>query len=163
MKNSPVRPTDEEIENIVNTYSNMLFRLCFTMLGNNQDAEDAVSDVFMKYISEYRVFNDEEHKKAWLIKTATNRCRDMLKFYKIRRHSELDEVAEYCGKDDDFEILAELLALPEKYRTVIHLHYIEGYKTDEIARMLKISSSAARKRLQYGRDKLKIEYGRDVL
>lgn len=162
MKNSQVRPTDEEIENIVNTYSNMLFRLCFTMLRNNQDAEDAVSDVFMKYIEEYQTFADDEHKKAWLIKVATNRCRDMLKFYKIRRHLKLDDIFEYCQTNDEIGILTELLSLSEKYRTVIHLYYIEGYKTYEIAKMLDISSSAVRKRLQYGRDKLKIEYGKDV-
>lgn len=162
MKNSPVRPTDEEIENIVNSYSNMLFRLCFIMLRNNQDAEDAVSDAFMKYIEEYQAFADEEHTKAWLIKVATNRCRDMLKFYKIRRHLNIDDVAEYCKTNDEIGILTELLSFPEKYRTVIHLHYIEGYKTYEIAKMLDISSSAVRKRLQYGRERLKIEYGKDV-
>lgn len=116
----------------------------------------------MKYISENREFADDEHKKAWLISVATNRCRDMLKFYKVRRHLNLDDVAEYCGNDNDFEILSELLNLPEKYRTVIHLHYIEGYKTAEIAKMLDVSALAVRKRLQYGRDKLKIEYGKDV-
>lgn len=162
MNHLSLRPNDEEIENTVNKYSNMLFRLCFTMLRNNQDAEDAVSDVFVKYISGNHKFSDEEHKKAWLISVATNRCRDMLKFYKIRRHLNLDDVAEYCGKDDYFEILSELLTLPEKYRTVIHLHYVEGYKTAEIAKMLDISPSAVRKRLQYGRDKLKIEYGKGV-
>ncbi len=162
MDNLSLRPNDEEIENTVNTYSNMLFRLCFTMLRNNQDAEDVVSDVFMKYISEKRDFADEEHKKAWFISVATNRCRDMLKFYKIRRHLNLDDAMEYCGTNDDFEILSELLNLPEKYRTVIHLHYIEGYKTAEIAKMLDVSPSAVRKRLQYGRDKLKIEYEKDV-
>lgn len=164
MENLSLRPNDEEIENAINTYSNMLFRLCFTMLRNNQDAEDAVSDVFMKYISEVRNFSDEEHKKAWFISVATNRCRDMLKFYKVRRHLNLDDIAEYCGTDEDFDVLKEfLLNLPEKYRTVIYLYYIEGYKTAEIAKMLNVSPSAVRKRLQYGRDKLKIEYGKEVL
>lgn len=158
-----MKMNDEEIENAVNTYSNMLFRLCFTMLGNNQDAEDSVSDVFLKYISEQRDFADEEHRKAWLISVAVNRCRDMLRFYKIRRHLSIDDIAEYCGTNDGFEILSELFSLPEKYRTVIHLHYIEGYKTAEIAKMLNISSAAVRKRLQYGREQLKIEYGKGVL
>ena len=63
---------DTSIENVVKTYSNMLFRLCFTMLRNNEDAEDAVSDVFLKYISAAITFADREHEKAWLIKVATN-------------------------------------------------------------------------------------------
>lgn len=161
MNNLSIR-SDEEIEYVVNSYANMLFRLCFTMLGNNQDAEDAVSEVLMKYIVSHQPFKNEEHRKAWLIKVATNKCRDMLRFYKIRRHLSIDDVKEYCDKNDDIDILTELLSLPEKYRTVIYLYYIVGYKTSEIAQMLDISNSAVRKRLQYGRNKLKIEYGKDV-
>lgn len=113
MDNLSLRPNDEEIENTVNAYSNMLFRLCFTILRNNQDAEDAVSDVFMKYISENRDFADEEHKKAWLISIATNRCRDMLKFYKVRQHLKLEDVVEYCGTNDDFEVCRSFWLCPK--------------------------------------------------
>ena len=87
----------------------------------------------------------------------------MLKSYKIRKHKNIDEIAEYCKSENDTNVLTELLSLPTKYRTVLHLYYVEGYKTSEIADMLSISPAAARKRLQYGRDMLKIEYGKEVL
>ena len=133
------------------------------MLRNNADAEDAVSDVFLKYISTSISFTDEEHKKAWLIRVAKNIYKNMIKFYKVRNHINIDDVAEYCKSDNDISIFTELLNLPVKYRTVIHLHYVEGYKISEIADMLSISPAAARKRLQYGRNMLKIEYGKEVL
>lgn len=155
--------SDQDIEKTVKTYSGMIFRLCFTMLRNNQDAEDAVSEVFLKYISASKIFTSEEHKKAWLLRVATNVCKNMIKFYKVRKHISIDDAAEYCKSDEDIGILTELLNLPVKYRVVIHLYYIEGYKTAEIADMLSISAAAARKRLQYGRDLLKIEYRKDVL
>ena len=61
MTNHSDRPTDDEVERIVNTYSNMLFKLCFTLLCNNADAEDAVEDTFIKYITKSPYFQDEEH------------------------------------------------------------------------------------------------------
>ena len=154
---------DTSIENVVKTYSNMLFKLCFTILRNNEDAEDAVSDVFLKYISAAITFADREHEKAWLIKVATNVCKNMLKFNKVRRHVNIDDVAEYCKSENDINVLTELLSLPTKYKTVLYLYYVEEYKTSEIAHMLSISPAAARKRLQYGRDMLKIEYEKEVL
>ena len=163
MKNLSLRPDDNDVENTVKTYSNMLFKLCFTLLRSNADAEDAVSDVFLKYISASVSFKDEEHKKAWLIRVATNICKNMLKFYKVRNHINIDDVTGYCKSESEVGIFKEILNLPAKYRTVIHLYYVEGYKTAEIADMLSVSPAAVRKRLQYGRDMLKIEYEKETL
>lgn len=162
MKKILFYPDDRQIEDAVNTYSNMLFKLCFTLLRNKEDAEDAVSEVFLKYISSQKHFTSEEHKKAWLIRVATNICKNMLKFYRIRKHIQIDDLAEYCCSKQDVQVFTELFQLPVKYRTVIHLYYVEGYKTSEIADMLSISPAAVRKRLQYAREKLKLEMGKDV-
>lgn len=157
------RPADQEIEMAVNTYANMLFKLCFTILCNHADAEDAVSDTFLKFITKAPAFQDEEHRKAWLIRVASNICKDMLRFGKRHPCVDLDELHDCCGTDSSYGILKEILALPAKYKTVLHLFYIEGYKTDEISKILSISSAAVRKRLQYGRDMLKMEYRKDGL
>jgi len=152
------RTADDEIEYIVNTYSNMLFKLCFTILCNNADAEDAVCDTFLKYITKSPHFDDNEHKKAWLIRVATNICKDMRRFNKKRDYLSFDDLFNYGKTDENNELMEEVMRLPLKYRTVIHLFYIEGYKTDEIAKILSVSPSAVRKRLQYAREKLKFQY-----
>lgn len=159
MKRHSVRPTDDEIENTVDKYSNMLFKLCFTILCNNADAEDAVSDTFVKYISLLPKFNDEEHKKAWFIRVATNICNDIHRFNKRHNYVNIDDLHDYCKdtQENDISILEEVMNLPIKYKTVMHLFYIEGYKTDEISEILSISPSAVRKRLQYARNMLKTE------
>ncbi len=158
MGNHSVRPTDDELENVVNNYFNMLFRLCFTILGNSADAEDAVSEVFLKYISKPTAFNGEEHRKAWLIRVATNVCRNMR-----RRPAfcNIDDFEQLAAEERDRTVLEEVMRLPEKYRTVIYLHYIEGYRVAEIGAMLRISPSAAKKRLQYARQRLRIEYEKE--
>ncbi|HIV85841.1 MAG TPA: sigma-70 family RNA polymerase sigma factor [Candidatus Monoglobus merdigallinarum] len=157
MKKLSVRPADSEIEDVVNKYSGMLFKLCFTVLYSNADAEDAVSDTFLRYITRSPEFADEEHKKAWLIRVAVNICKDMCRFRKKHGCESLDEAIGYCADQSEINILEEIMRLPAKYKTVIHLFYIEGYKTAEIAEILSISKSAVRKRLQYARGLLKIE------
>jgi len=158
LSNHQVRPSDDEVERIVNKYSNMLFRLCFTILCNNSDTEDAVSDTFLKFITKSPDFSEEEHTKSWLIRVATNICLDMRRFNKRHSCINLDDLSNYCKTESENEILEEVLRLPEKYKLVIHLFYIEGYKTEEISKILSISPATVRKRLQYGRNKLKFQY-----
>ena len=150
------RPTDEELEELVITYSDRLYRLSLSMLGNAADAEDAVSEVMLKYMLKSPEFQDEEHRKAWLLRTTTNQCRDMLRHRNRRRHVPLEEVAEEVADPGDRLFLEILQQLPYKYRAVMLLVYGEGYTSSEAAEILHISPAAVRKRLQTGREKLKL-------
>lgn len=155
------RPNSKEIEAAVKDWGDMLFRLSFTMLGNQADAEDAVSETIIKYIEKAPAFADKEHQKAWLIKVASNKCRDMLRADKHRRWVSLEDVVELCRQGRDRDVMYELLNLPPKYRLAVYLHYVAGYKTAEMAGMLGISPAAARKRLEYGRKMLKLSMGKE--
>ena len=163
--NNSVRPTDDinNIENVITTHGNMLFKICLVILCKEQDAEDALQDTFIKYMLKAPTFSDSEHQKAWLIRVATNTCKDMRRF-KLRHPTiDIDELSNYCTSEEDTDILEMVLRLPEKYKLVIHLHYIEGYDITNISEILNISVSAVKKRLQRGREKLKIEYGKELL
>ena len=155
------RPNSKEIEAAVKDWGDMLFRLSFTMLGNQADAEDAVSETIIKYIEKAPAFAGKEHRKAWLIKVASNNCRDMLRADRRRRWVSLEDVTELCRQERDRDVMYELLNLPPKYRLAVYLHYVAGYKTAEMAGMLGISPAAARKRLEYGRKMLKISMGKE--
>lgn len=161
MNNHSVRPTDDEIKEVVTVYSNMLFKLCFSILCSTADAEDAVSDTFVKYMTKAPYFNGEEHRKAWLLRVAVNICKNMCRFRKRNGCIDIDEVRELAAEEKDFGVLEQVMKLPEKYKTIIHLHYVEGYKVKELAKILDISETAAKKRLQYGRNILKAEYGKE--
>jgi RNA polymerase sigma-70 factor (ECF subfamily) len=151
----------EEAEILVGRYADPLFRLCYTILRNSADAEDAVSETLMKYLTKAPAFLEEEHRKAWLIRVASNICKDMLRANRYREHLDLNEVCLFAPDPSDSGILETVLCLPEKYRTVIYLYYVEGYTSKEIADILSISPAAVRKRLQYGRKKLRLEYGKE--
>ena len=88
-----------DIENIVDTYGNVLFRLCLIMLGNAYDAEDAVQETLIKYLQKAPNFKDKEHEKAWLIKVAANKCKDMLRFRTRHMMAEIESIKEF-SKDD---------------------------------------------------------------
>ncbi|MNN96890.1 RNA polymerase factor sigma C [compost metagenome] len=57
----------------------------------------------------------------------------------------------------DLALLQLVLALPVKYKTVIHLYYYEDYPVQDISRILQISESAVKMRLKRGRQLLKLE------
>lgn len=143
-------------EEAVMEYGDMLFRICVVLLCNEQDAQDAVQDTFCSYMERTSGFRDREHEKAWLIRVATNRCLDVHR-NRIRHPSvRWEDVDRYCEFPEQSEVLAELMNLPDKLKAVIYLHYIEGYKAAEIGRMLGISLNAVKKRLQRGRECLKL-------
>lgn len=146
----------------VNEYGNSLYRLCSVMTGNREDADDAVQECFLRYVEKAPEFNDSEHEKAWLIRVASNICRDILRKRKYQSFVSLDEIRNLGVCEDNAQILETLVSLEEKYRIVIHLHYVEGYKAREIASMLGITEAAVKKRLQRGRDALREIYGKEA-
>ncbi len=144
------------IEEVVTTYSPMLYRICVVMLGNEADAQDAVQDTICRYLECRKEFRDREHEKAWLIKVAQNRCRDMRRFQMRHPKVSLDEISTNYENPEHSQVLAELVALPLPVKSAVYLHYIEGYKTTEVSQMLGISVNAVKKRLQRGRKLLRL-------
>lgn len=143
-------------EEIVREYSNLLFRIGMILLGNEQDAQDAIQDTFCRYIERKPLFQNKEHEKSWMIKVMVNRCRDMRRFQLRHPQIELTGMEKYCTLPEQSLVLQELFKLPEKLKAVIYLHYIEGYKVWEIANMLHLSEQVVKKRLQRGREKLRL-------
>ncbi len=162
MENSLARPADE-IEAVVKTYGNMLFRLCLVMLGSESDAEDAVQETMLTYLQKAPEFRDAEHEKAWLITVATNRCKDMLRYRTRHTTVELECLNEYTEDASGSGILEALMTLPEKFRLVLVLHYVEGYRVEDIAKMIGKSASAVKMRLQKGRNLLRDIYRREYM
>lgn len=160
MKKILVHPA-ENLEDIMNIYGNTLFRICLITLGNASDAEDALQETLIKYLQKHPVFHDTEHEKAWLITVATNKCKDILRYKKRHLMVNIDEIREFSQKTDDIGILEILMNLPEKYRIVLILYYVEGYKVSEISHMLGKTTSAVKMRLQKGRHLLAEAYRKE--
>ena len=161
MKKNSARPA-ECIERIMDTYGNLLFRLCLFTLGNADDAEDVVQETLIKYMQYTPDFKDENHEKAWLITVASNKSKDLLRFRKRHLTTEIRDLTEYIPDNSNPEIIDALLSLPEKYRTVLILYYVEEFNVNEIAQIIDRSSSAVKMRLQKGRMLLKEAYRKEL-
>ena len=131
-------------------------RCCFVILCNEQDAQDAIQDTFCRYLEKKPHFRDEEHEKAWLIKVATNISRDMIRFRSRHPKISVEELENSLEAPRQKETLTELLSLPVRHKTVLYLHYAEGYRIKEIADILGISEGAVKMRLRRGREQMKL-------
>lgn len=144
------------IESVYSRYSDMLFRLAYAQLNSKHDAEDAVADVFVKYLSARPVFKDLEHEKAWFIRVLLNKCKDMMRRKCVRAYTPLDDVVQTAATPEESKALLDaVLQLPEKSKTAILLHYFEGFSLEETAIILKTTVSAVKMRLMRGRTALK--------
>ena len=151
------------IEKAIDAYGDMLFRVCLVMLINETDAEDAVQDTFLKYIQKAPEFANSEHEKAWLLKVASNNCKNMLRTRKRESHLYVDNLND-ATYDIEIDSVAEILMeIPEKFRLVLSLYYIENYRVNEIAQIIGKTPSAVKMRLQKGRklfdEKYRKEFG----
>ena len=148
-------PTDEALfEQVYDTYGPSLYRFCLLQMKNPADAEDVLQEVFCKRLYQAPDFATPEHERRWLFRVALNQCRDE---WKRSRRTELPlEVARHMSlTPEELGLLEQVAALPEKLRTVIHLHYYEGYDVREIAQLLGVTVSAVKMRMKRGREALR--------
>lgn len=148
----------QSVEEVFEVYGNMLYRIALVMMRNAFDAEDVVQDTLIKYMEHResgKAFETEEHRKAWLIRVDSNLCKNRLRFYRNHPRISVEELSRYYEREEDTRLMDSLLLLPFKYREILLLHYVEGYRGKEIAGMLGLSEAAVRKRLERGREKLR--------
>jgi RNA polymerase sigma-70 factor (ECF subfamily) len=138
---------------IVRSYADMLLHLAYSRLRSEADAEDCVQEVYLKLLRYQPVFRDAEHEKAWLIRATMNQVADMRRA-RSRQNLPLDEARAICAAEKP-DLLSCVRALPDKYALVIHLHYYEGYKLSEIAKLLALPAATVGTRLARGRARLK--------
>ena len=144
--------TEKYIEETAKKYSPSMLRAAYAILKNKDDAEDAVQEAFMKLIYKEPTFNDETHKKAWLLRVTINISKNMLKS-SYRRSELYIEPITIENKTDG--VLQYVLRLNERYRAVIHLYYYEDYSIKEIASILKLPAATVGTRLSRGKKLLK--------
>lgn len=142
------------VERIVQSYADLVFRIAFHYMGNRADAEDIVHDVLLKWLEQTPAFSGQEHEKAWFIRVAINACKDRKRSAYRRKTVGLDACRDVVCMPES-SLIQELISLPADDRTVLYLHYYEGYSIKEIARIVKKSDRAVQSRLYRARQKLK--------
>lgn len=146
--------TEETVCRLVREYSDMLLHLACTRLPSVSDAEDAVQEVFLRLLTAPVSFRDAGHEKAWLIRTTLHRASDIRRQAE-RRNLPLEEAAEQAAPEPENDLLRAVQSLPERYSSVIHLHYYEGYSIKEIGKLLGLPAATVGTRLARGRERLR--------
>lgn len=153
----------EQIGVLYQKYFDTLYRVCFLYMKNEHDSLDAVQETFLRLIRSSFKEESEEKTKAWLIVTASNYCKKQLSHWWRKKRTPMeDEKArpENLQRSNDSSVLELIWSLPEKYRIPIYLYYYEGYKTKEIAGLLKTNASTVQTRLAKARELLRLELSR---
>ena len=150
---------DQEFQQVVERYSVTLYRLAYSFCQNRQDAEDAVQETFVRYLSTKKVFRDEEHRRNWLMLVTANHCRDLLRSSWRRKRKDLNSLPEQAAStpDPDTHLMIEaaLQKLQATDRGIVYLFYFEDYPVKRIAKALGMTETAVRSRLSRARDRLK--------
>ena len=137
----------------VQRYSDAVYRTAVHNCRSSADAEDVVQDVYEKLLHYTGSFESEEHLKAWLLRVAINRCRDLTRAA-YQKDTELDENLPAPDELEDGSVLDAVRALPENYRNAVYLHYYEGYTAAEIGRMMGAPSNTVLSWLRRARAQL---------
>lgn len=143
-----------EIVDVINKYSDMVYRIALTRTGTVENAEDIFQEVFLKYSEKEPQFENEEHRKAWLIKVTINMTKNFHNLAWNRRVVNLDEAISFTNEADG-EVYSAVCELPQNYKTVIYLMYYEGYKVKEIANFMKTNEGTIKTWLYRAREALK--------
>lgn len=155
-----VKDEKRDILQIIDTYSDTIYKICFVYLKNKFDAEDALQELFIKIYEKAPIFLNEEHEKAWIIRVTINHCKNILRYNYIRKCLAIDENIVAIDNPTN-ETLQHILKLSLHYRNVLYLYYYEGYSTKEIASILRKKEATIRTWLKRARENLKQIMGDD--
>lgn len=138
-------------------YADRVFAAAFNVCRNQADADDIVQDTFIKYYSRDIDYKNVEHIKAWLLRVAINRAKDITTSFWRKNKVSWEEYMEDIPFEapEDSRLFEAVMQLPEKYRIVIHLFYYEECSVKEIAQILYRSECTVKSQLNRGRKLLK--------
>ena len=154
--------SEEEVSRAIDTYADLVRRLCLVRLKSREDTEDIFQTVFLKYLQHTKPFESAEHEKAWFIQVTLNACRDLLRFWARRPTVPLEELtAQAVPESEDRGVLEAVLSLPQKYRDPVYLHYYEGYSAPEIGALLGRNTNTVYTLLNRARAMLREKLGGD--
>ncbi len=154
-----------DIEQAYEAHAKTVYRVCYAFLGRAQDAEDATQETFVRLMRHDAAFTSDEHLKAWLIRAASNVCRDTRKRAEARRRADIvpQDVRGLAAPPEEFDATLEVvLALPERYKDVVYLYYYEGYTSAQMARILDRPASTVRSLLSEARAILRDQLGGEM-
>lgn len=146
-----------ETDRIVDTYSDMVYKLAYAQVRNKNDADDIYQEVFLRYVRKKPAFESTENEKAWFIRVTVNCCKNFWNT-PFRKHTQSLEDNIVFQSEEESYLKPLVDQLPEAYRAVVHLFYYEDMAVSEISKVLGRKEATVRVQLMRSRKLL-----RDIL
>ncbi len=147
---------EQELTRLVEKFSGTVYRAAYCCLRNSADADDITQDAFLALYTSSAEFTGDEHIKAWLIRVAINRCRNLLRSLRYRTTVPLDEAGELPAEPQRHDsLLPVIMGMKPKYRVVLYMFYYEDMPVKQIAEILGEKPTAVTTRLSRARQQLK--------
>ena len=153
----------ETFDRLYRQYATDVLRVCYFYLGDRQKAEDVCQDVFVRLLTAKPVL-EPGHEKAWLLKVALNRCRDLWRSTWLRRvvlgspaFELIPAPDEFSRREDEEQVMRAVNALPADFKEVVLLHYYQGFGIEEISEMLNVPMGTVSSRLSRARKKMEAQ------
>lgn len=146
----------EEFKLLAEKHMDMIFRIAFSFLKSQSDAEDVTQDVLLRLYETDYVFESQSHIKNWLAKVTCNECR---KFWRRLPHKQ-ENISDYADRlafeEKSYQdLFTAVMRLDKAKRIVVILYYLEGYQIREIAELLEIPQGTVGTRLARARKELR--------
>lgn len=147
----------QTVEELSVRYRDNLFAIAFQVCKNAADADDVVQETFLQYYVAKKEFDSETHIRAWLIRVAVNKAKNINRSFWRQNKVPLEDYMESLAFETPQEetLFETVMKLPQKYRVAIHLYYYEDYSVREIGEILSLKESNVKVRLSRGRKLLK--------
>lgn len=157
---------DREFEARLVETSRLAFRVAFSVVRHQQDAEDVAQEALTKAYRNFRQLKDRDKFRAWMVRMTWRTALDRQRANRRRNAHEVaaevpqlaaakDTLPTRDGRDRTAELWAAIDALPEKLRVVIVLSSIEGHDVREVAMLLRIPEGTVKSRLFIARQRLR--------
>ncbi len=150
-----------DFEETYRNYCDTVYKIAFIHIKKPADSNDIVQEVFLKYHLTKKSFANEKEKEAWLIRCVHMATMDYFRT-KMRKEIRIKDMEKMHLPFEIDDTLAILLTMPEKFRTPMYLHYSEGFSAEEIAKILRKSSSSIKSNLEHGKQYLDKKLGGDA-
>ena len=139
----------------IETCSDMMYRVAWSILRNEADVQDALQDAVLKAWEKRDKLREEKYFRTWITRILINVCYDTQRMR--RKIVPLDKIPVQSSSAPDPDLAIALEALPEKLRLPLVLCYSEGMTYEEAADVLRISMTTLSGRLRRGKKELRKE------
>lgn len=152
---------------LLERFQDRVWRVCFRLLGNRDDANDAAQEVFVQLFLQRKKFEGRSKYSTWVHGIAARTCLMMRRGYGRRRRHETEAQERYARREPPrpdaqqetaLDLMQMLETLDEEDRALLIMKHAEGHSYEELAEMFDLSVSAAKMRVSRSRQRLQKQF-----